>query len=50
MLRSQDRLVVLMGRDKYEKLRAQRPDLPLFLLTSAGHAVVVTNRSPGETR
>jgi 4-amino-4-deoxy-L-arabinose transferase-like glycosyltransferase len=43
------RVFCLMGRGNYEKLRARRPDLPLYLLKNAGHVVVLTNRSPGES-
>ncbi|PYQ11575.1 MAG: hypothetical protein DMH00_07815 [Acidobacteria bacterium] len=42
------RFFCLMERDRFEKLRARRPDLPLYLLTRSGQSVVVTNRSPTE--
>jgi 4-amino-4-deoxy-L-arabinose transferase-like glycosyltransferase len=41
------RLYGLMGRDRYGKLRARRPSLPLYLLGVVGHTVVVTNVPPG---
>jgi 4-amino-4-deoxy-L-arabinose transferase-like glycosyltransferase len=41
------RVFCLMSRGNYEKLRARRPDLPLYLLKSVGHVVVLSNRSPG---
>jgi hypothetical protein len=34
------RVFCLMGRGNYEKLRASRPELPLYLLKSVGHVVV----------
>jgi 4-amino-4-deoxy-L-arabinose transferase-like glycosyltransferase len=43
------RVFCLMGRGNYEKLRARRPELPLYLLKSMGNAVVLTNRSPGQS-
>jgi 4-amino-4-deoxy-L-arabinose transferase-like glycosyltransferase len=42
-----ERVFCLMSRENYEKLRARRPDLPLYLLKSVGHVVVLSNRSPG---
>jgi len=42
------RIFCLMGRDNYEKLRTRKAGLPLYVLKSTGHVVVVTNRPPGE--
>jgi len=49
LLSEPGRIFCLMGRGNYEKLRARRPDLPLYLLKSVGQVVVLTNRSPGES-
>jgi 4-amino-4-deoxy-L-arabinose transferase-like glycosyltransferase len=49
LLSEPGRIFCLMGRGNYEKLRARRPDLPLYLLKNVGHVVVLTNRSPGES-
>ncbi len=46
-LSSQRRCFGLMGRDRYGKLRARRPSLPLYLLGAVGNTVVVTNVPPG---
>jgi 4-amino-4-deoxy-L-arabinose transferase-like glycosyltransferase len=46
-LESKDRVVCLMGRDRYEKLRVRRPEMALYLLHGAGNSVVVTNHPPG---
>jgi len=43
-----DRFFCLMDRGKYEKLRASRPELPLYLLKNVGNLVVMTNRSPAQ--
>jgi 4-amino-4-deoxy-L-arabinose transferase-like glycosyltransferase len=43
------RTFCLMGRDNYEKLRTRTDRLPLYLLKSTGHVVVLTNRPPGES-
>ncbi|MCI0409470.1 MAG: glycosyltransferase family 39 protein, partial [Acidobacteria bacterium] len=49
LLSDPGRVFCLMGRGNYEKLRAGRPELPLYLLKSLGNVVVLTNRSPGES-
>jgi hypothetical protein len=42
-----EQVFCLMSRENYEKLRTRKPDLPLYLLKSVGHVVVLSNRSPG---
>jgi 4-amino-4-deoxy-L-arabinose transferase-like glycosyltransferase len=48
-LQSRERLVCLMGRDRYEKLRVRRQELALYLLRNSGQTVVVSNFPPGTT-